>query len=391
MIQYVYQTTRSSFSAEFELGLLTGSLEKTLAKIAFNNPDNRVFPYLFPIFLEVSSQNNQQSPSVNESLLINCSQSYLNHVSDCHGELEELEKRIAQLHEIRADLSQLLLDGVVDQADPVLFAVKFRRWELVKRLLGFAIGQRIQVSKGQPKKKAFDLYQSLASMPWQLYGQFSEHYVLPELESDEILGIWDVACTTNKLDRRVLISILGHPRTFGGSDDVAEQKKGLKRDKVVTAQLIEHLFDSFTACIAYQLDGWLLETLDWLHRVFSVKGHLSRYDPKYPTYTRIQQFHVFLRFFMQCIEDTTAAVEQPKSLKRKASTDDIVEAVKATLSAARAKTEMLRVKVGWMLQYLVPHVTSHPDIQNVIMVEASVLFIFNLIAENPSLNLLGSH
>lgn len=399
MTQYIYQTIHVRFPKE-KMDQIVKRLKAKLSKIALSNADLRVFPYLV-------SKIEASDATLNHDVIIRSTQSYLNHVAFHQVEQEELFKRITQIKDVRVDLPRLLFNGEVDQ-DPILKAIYHQRWGLVTKMLRLlsikAEGQKIAIYQRGSEENSFYLFcKALITMPWKLYSQFREHYLLPSMRSDGIFEIWHIARTNHKLDRRVLMGILGHSRPFGLIDIPSGQMKKQKslrnnRDKSIPnsshpiiEKVIDELFQAFDNCMSYQLFGWLLETFGWLHRLFDVQGHLSRLHPNYRELSRIQQFSLFLQFFKHCIEEERLinTIEEYRSNKRKMLPEDIVEAVKVRFAEIvhHPGMEILRRNIDWILQYLVPHVKQHPDIQNVILFEASESFINSLVEDNPSLNL----
>ena len=386
MTKYVYETIER-LPGDVTKSLLQ-CLQDNFDQIAHHNKDHRVFYFLYEKLYEKPQPSNNMEPISNDSdqtiklpetptkSLIRLMQLYLNHVAALSRESYELDLRIALIKEKRQDILQHVFNGVLDQ-DPIMRALFKSRWGLAAKLFRLLEKQDIAITLAD--NSLYWFFRGILAVPWSLYQKMRQHYTIRTVNREDILLIFDIASASPNFDRRVIVDLLGHPSI----DYKASSNFPVKQ----TLEFVETVY----ACIAYQLDGWLLEALDSYRCILENQELLNRIDKKYETYNAINRFQSFLLFFKNFILEPS--IDAHEAISEEENPDfpsDAVKELQFIFEKLQYKQDYsaigskLKKKIEWMLQYIVPKVTRpfHPDIDTVIFREASKTFLFYLFQEN---------
>ena len=386
MTKYVYETIERlpSDVTKSLLQCLYGNFDQ----IASLNKDHRVFYFLYEKLYEKPQPSNNMEPIRHDSdqtsklpetptkSLIRLMQSYLNQITALSREPHELYLRISLTKEKRQDILQHVFNGVFDQ-DPILCALFKSRWGLAAKFLRLLEEQENTISLEDSLPHWF--FRRLLALPWPVYQKMRQHYTIRTVNRVEISFIFDTIISSPNVDRRVVVDLLGHPSI--------DYKDFSKYCSMLTMKFVDAIY----ACITYQLDGWLLETLDTYRCILENKKLLNRIDKKYETYNAMNRFQSFLLFFKNFILEPS--IDAHKAISKEANPDFPSDAVKKLQVSFeeleydwdyRAIGNKLKQKIEWMLQYIVPEITRpfHPEIDTVIFREASKTFLFYLFQEN---------
>ena len=432
-------------AAQNRWNLFLRHLLSNLCSLAEFNKDSRVLPLaLNQITEDIECLQGISKFQVAEWIMV--VQKYLKHVIKFHKSEMELGKRLNCIvglswfqknwGESKAlNIPKLWLSGSLYD-NPVFFAIICKRWGMVKVLLEFIDVHSGSISEKSTREPTFSnnlkFFSSMARMPWDLYQKLQARFNIRfDFDSLVLFEALTDAIKTDDCDDRVIKSLLGHPHPIWGQKRVHFDSDAAYNNKTLFTQFLSSQFQStFTVILTFQLDGWLMEALDWLQKLLE-----SQNGPKEQAQLELHRFHSFLIDFKnlilpgvitfsanhaESINHDEKLSPSGKDFKRPADSsssgesfsaesndnDDII-VQKDTISVEQESkldfaalfrrqlekmsmdghidlVNLLRRKVDWILQYLVSAepMAKHPDVINVIFQECSPTFIFHLFKGN---------
>lgn len=294
--------------------IFRGHLKDCIFSVGELNKDPRVVPHLLD-FLTT------EGGVIKMKDWVMTVQKYLSHVTVFRKTAEALRERlflVSKIHWFRemytlpkssqgVPVSRLLFNGNLRE-DPLSYAIKYKRWELVQVFLDF-LSNVCKNQDGKPLPPAIissqlESFNSLASMPWSLYQLIRQYYAIkfdfnPLLLFESISEVvFDDDC-----DGRVVRDLFGRARSI----DAYNMGLDLQQDpssKKVLASRFRYLI---AVILTFQLDGWLLEILDWMQHLIweNQREDLLMWDKNFGSDVfDLHRFKSFLLFFKKRIMPT---------------------------------------------------------------------------------------